>query len=95
MMKAIIIINGILSIVFAICYIYQYFYVLVGFRKKYDHGEAKKNHHYAAVISARNESQVLGNLIESIKNQSYPRELIDIYVIADNCTDDTAEITAA
>jgi len=95
MMKAIIIINGILSIVFAICYIYQYFYVLVGFRKKYDHGEAKKNHHYAAVISARNESQVLGNLIESIKNQSYPRELIDIYVIADNCTDDTADIARA
>ena len=30
--------------------------------------------------------------IESIKKQNYPQELIDIFVIADNCTDNTATI---
>ena len=35
---------------------------------------------------------VVANLIESLKNQTYDRNLYDIYVIADNCTDNTAEI---
>lgn len=35
---------------------------------------------------------VIAQLIESIKKQKYPSELVDIYVIADNCTDNTAEI---
>ena len=45
---------------------------------------------YAAVISARNEEVVIGDLVRSLKAQKYPRELLDVYVIADNCTDDTA-----
>ena len=31
-------------------------------------------------------------LIESLKNQTYDKNLYDIYVIADNCTDKTAEV---
>ena len=54
--------------------------------------EAKANHKYAVMISARNESQVIGDLIHSIRVQNYPQELISIFVIADNCTDNTAEI---
>lgn len=42
------------------------------------------------MICARNEEKVIGNLIESIKLQDYPSELIDIYVLADNCNDGTA-----
>lgn len=91
-MKTIIIFNGIISVLFAICYVYQFFYVLVGIRKKATIKQTQKNHRYGVVISARNESCVIGNLIESIKNQNYPRELIDIFVIADNCTDNTADI---
>ncbi len=52
----------------------------------------KKNHKFMALIPAHNESQVVGNLVESLKNQDYPENLIDIYVIADNCTDNTAEV---
>ena len=43
------------------------------------------------IISARNERDVIHNLIDSIKKQNYPAELIDTFVCADNCTDDTAE----
>ena len=51
-----------------------------------------KKHKFMAIIPAHNEEFVVKNLIESLKNQNYPKELLDIYVIADNCTDKTAEI---
>lgn len=45
-----------------------------------------------AIIPAHNEEAVVADLIESLKKQDYPKELYDIYVIADNCTDKTAEV---
>lgn len=51
-----------------------------------------KNHKFMAIIPAHNEEAVIGNLLESLKNQTYPKELYDVYVIADNCTDNTAKI---
>ena len=55
--------------------------------------KAKNNHKYAIMIAARNESAVIGNLIESINRQDYPRENVTVFVVADNCTDNTAEIS--
>ncbi len=52
----------------------------------------KKDHRFMAIIPAHNEEAVVGNLIESLKNQDYPKDLYDIFVIADNCTDHTAQI---
>ena len=49
-------------------------------------------HKYAICIAARNEEKVIGNLIDSINEQDYPRNLITIFVVADNCTDSTAKI---
>ena len=77
---------------FTICYAYQLFYIVQVLASKPTELTAKKNHRYAVLISARNESAVIGNLIHSIKVQNYPQELIDIFVVADNCTDNTAEI---
>ena len=51
-----------------------------------------KNHKFMAIIPAHNEQEVIGNLIESLKKQNYDKNLYDIYVIADNCTDNTAKI---
>lgn len=53
---------------------------------------AKNYHKYAILIPARNEQAVIGNLIDSIKKQDYPQELITIFVVADNCTDHTAQV---
>ena len=50
----------------------------------------KKNHKFMAIIPAHNEEAVVGNLVESLKAQDYDSKLLDIYVIADNCTDNTA-----
>ena len=52
-----------------------------------------KNHKFMAIIPAHNEQMVVANLIESLKNQTYDKNLYDIYVIADNCTDNTAKIS--
>ena len=52
----------------------------------------KKNNSYGILIAARNEENVIGNLIDSLKNQNYPSELISIYVVADNCTDNTSSV---
>ena len=51
-----------------------------------------KKHKFMAIIPAHNEAAVVANLVKSLKAQNYPKELLDIYVIADNCTDNTAEI---
>ena len=51
-----------------------------------------KNHKFMAIIPAHNEEKVVGNLIESLKKQTYDKNLYDIYVIADNCTDETAKV---
>lgn len=50
---------------------------------------------FAVLIPARNESRCVAGIIESLRRQNYPRELVDIYVIPNNCTDDTAECAAA
>ncbi len=84
--------NFCVFVAFTCCYTYQLFYVFVVLTRKAPKAEAKKNHKFAVMIAARNESAVISDLLGSIKMQNYPQELIDIYVIADNCIDDTAAI---
>ena len=91
-MRDLLIFNVVLAALFTLCYIYQFIYLLVALirdTKKYPEG---KGNRFGIVISARNERDVIGNLIDSIKKQSYDPSLIDIFVCADNCTDDTAEV---
>lgn len=84
--------NLIILLMFTGFYLYQAYYVLVSLIYKNEDLISKKNHTYAVVIAARNESNVIRNLIESVKKQKYPSELVDIFVVADNCTDNTADV---
>ncbi len=84
--------NLIVFILFTVFYFYQIVYTIVALCCKSKHFTAKNNHKYGIIISARNESAVIAQLIESINKQNYPKELVDVFVIADNCTDNTAEI---
>lgn len=45
---------------------------------------------FAVLIPARNEAACISGIIESLRMQDYPKELIHTYVIPNNCTDDTA-----
>jgi len=69
-----------------------WFYRLVGlfFTRKFKPTQNK--HKYAIVIAARNEESVIGNLLDSIAHQDYPKELLTVFVVADNCTDSTAQV---
>lgn len=67
-------------------------YIAIPFVKKDKPHREVKNNKFAVLISARNESAVIGHLLESINNQTYPSELVEVFVVADNCTDNTAEI---
>ena len=51
-----------------------------------------KEHRFMMIIPAHNEEKVVRDLVESLKNLDYRKDLYDIYVIADNCTDNTAQI---
>lgn len=98
-MKAVAVINLVIYILLTVLYFYQIVYIIVALvnskQKKKEAYEPSKLHRFAFIIAARNESAVIANLIKSIKLQNYPSELIDVIVIADNCTDATAEISRA
>lgn len=47
---------------------------------------------FAILIASRNEEEVIGNLVKSLKQQKYPSDLFDIYVIPNNCTDNTEKV---
>ena len=84
--------NLAILILFFCCYFYQVVFVFIRLMKKDTERGERPFHRYAVVISARNESAVIGGLLQSINQQKYPKELLDVYVVADNCTDNTAEI---
>ena len=46
---------------------------------------------YAVLVCARNEQNVIGPLLDSIRAQDYPGRL-EVFVAADNCTDATAAV---
>lgn len=83
----------IITILGVITIVYQVGIVIVGMLvKPQTFRDVPQNRRYAVLISARNEEAVIGNLIRSIHNQTYPQELIDTWIVADNCTDNTAQL---
>lgn len=92
-LEVLLIIQVTTSLIFALLGIYQLVICIVGLTKKKISKEYKvKNHKFMAVIPAHNEEKVIEDIIESLKDQNYPKDCVDIYVIADNCTDKTAMI---
>ena len=81
-----------LAVITSICYFYQIVYLILPLLKKPRPLEATALRRYAILIAARNEEAVLPHLLASIRAQDYPAELITTYVVADNCTDRTAEV---
>ena len=72
--------------------VYQFSISLFGIVRKRKALRHKPQKSFAVLVAAHNEEQVVGALIENLKKLEYPKELYDIFVICDNCTDRTAEI---
>ena len=85
-------VSAVIGALFFLCYAYQALYIPVAlWRKKSRKRENVPLRRYAVLISARNEEPVITQLLESIRDQDYPAELVTTFVVADNCTDATAQ----
>ena len=94
-MEYTVLVNFIFGCLFAIFGLLVAHYVILSilglfFKKSYPKTDVKLR--YGVVVSARNESKVIGSLIDSIKQSDYPADLVDVFVVAHNCTDSTAEV---
>ena len=87
--------NFSIALLFTLCYAYQFFYLAVPLVKRDKPHRPVTYHRFAVLISARNEEAVLGHLLDSIRAQDYPSDLITTFVVADNCNDATAQVARA
>lgn len=71
---------------------YYYFVSIFGWKKHEEKKDYTPQKRFALITAAHNEEAVIRYHIESLKKLNYPQELYDIYIIADNCTDNTAEV---
>lgn len=80
------------QVVLAFIGLYQLLLALFGYRAPKNQKQYDPQKTFAVLVAAHNEEQVIGALVDNLKNLKYPKELYDIFVIADNCTDQTAGI---
>lgn len=74
--------------------IFQLIVGLFGFKKQTkDYEPHEPQMRFLVLIPAHNEAEVISGIIENMQEMDYPKELYDYYVLADNCTDQTAEIS--
>ena len=81
-------------IIFSISFVYAMYFALTGlfgFKNyhKSQFGRHKPKHKFGIVIATRNEEKVVGALIKSLQKQKYPKDLYEIFVVPNNCTDNT------
>lgn len=73
--------------------LYYLIIAVFGLKKGTEHKILTPKNRFAIVIAAHNEAFVVGQLVENLHILDYPTDLYDIFVVADNCTDQTASIS--
>ena len=68
--------------------VYSIIGILLG-KKHYPDAEPYR---FAVLVCARNEENVIENLLHSLELQDYPKDLVTIFVTAHNCSDRTSQI---
>lgn len=90
-MKTLSYVNFIISILFMACYAYQAVYLVAALLKKQKVFKAKKLHRYGVLIAARNEEAVIAAAPPQCARTEVSRGAYRYFVVADNCTDNTAQ----
>jgi len=88
-------IKEILNIIDIVTAAYLVYYVVTGLcilKSKREITKYDKKYKFAVIIPARNEERVIGNLLKSLEKQEYPKNLYDVFVVLNNCTDRTKDI---
>ena len=84
---------GVLSAWLILLLLWQVFVSFFGFSRKtktyQDHDPQMR---FLVLVPAHNEEAVIGDIINNLSHMDYPREMYDFYILADNCTDHTADV---
>ena len=88
----ILLITNVLMTALSLVLVHFAVFSIVGVFSRKTYPQTDKKNKYGLIIPARNEEKVVAGLIESIMKNNYPQELLQIFVIAHNCTDKTAEV---
>lgn len=84
---------GVMSVWFIFFFLYQLFISFFGFKRKTkDYEDFDPKLRFLVLVPAHNEETVIADIINNLKHMEYPRELYDFYILADNCTDRTADV---
>jgi len=84
---------GVCSFFLTFIMVYQIVIGFFGFKKaKKDYADHDPESRFLVLVPAHNEEKVIGDIIQNLNDMDYPKELYDFYIIADNCTDNTAEV---
>ncbi|NLB91097.1 MAG: glycosyltransferase family 2 protein [Clostridiales bacterium] len=73
--------------------LYQVILSIFGFTKNgKDYEDQTPQTRFLVLVPAHNEESVIGDIVKNLQQMEYPSHLYDYYVIADNCTDSTAQV---
>lgn len=65
---------------------------VVGFFTTKKYSPTQNKHTYGICVSARNEEKVIQNFLDSVAQSDYPLDKITVFIMAHNCTDNTADV---
>jgi len=81
-----------IGVLFLLVFCYLFFLAVASFvpeKKKQRFGPRTR---FVILIPAHNEAELIGPTLDSLGAVDYPQELYEVVVLADNCTDETAQI---
>ena len=81
---------------YALLVIFAYYFIISVFgwikRKEEPAENYPPVNKFAIIIAAHNEERVISSIVRNMKELNYPKDMYDIFVIADNCNDRTAAL---
>lgn len=82
---------SIMLVIYGVYYVLTSITALVNVKKRQIKSYEPKRK-FKILVACRNEEAVIASFIESIKAQNYPKELYELCIIPNNCTDNTSKI---
>ncbi len=84
-------------VILFLCYIALIFYYWQGWKTipYFNMNQPGQSIFVSVIIPARNEEKNIGELLQSLQRQSYPRQFFEIIVVDDHSSDSTAEIVSS
>ena len=83
------------NVVMILCLLFSIYFgitCLFAFKRLPRKKKSNTFHKFGILIPSRNEEEVIGNILDSLNRQDYPKDYYSIYVIPNNCTDKTREV---